>query len=665
MTSRWVRFLALAVIVAAGAALRLTGLNWDEDEHYHPDERYISWVASTIEWPTEWNGALHPQDTSFNPYWWPPDARSAGILVPQGEPRDFAYGHLPLYLGVAATRLVEFLAPRLLLHLPPDAFLATHLLNGRGAIEFNHLTLVGRALTALFDLGTVVGVYILGRQLFRPAVGLLAAAFLALNGMHIQLAHFFTSDPYQTFFIVVTLAALVSAVGGRTWALGVAAISLGLAVGSKFGAIFLMLPLTLAVYWWGAARGVSGRRRLAALAGCGALALATFAVTNPFALLDFTCEVISPAVSFGPLQLPAINWKSCYLMNIAKQSGMASGELDLAFTRQYLGTLPFLYHIDMQLRWGMGVPLGVLAWGGFVWAGVRAGRGWRWQRPTLNVWVRPALRPEWVVLAWTLPFFLFTGGLLVKFMRYMQPLTPFLMIYAAAWVLNWRWRPARWAAVALTLAATALYALAFVQLYRQPHPWLAASAWLYQNAPPGSTVLSEQWDHRLPSDLTVEGQAFSGGIYHQDVLTWLTGPDEQDTPAKLQTNLARLAEADYVIVASNRVYGVTPLLPERYPLSSRVYPLLFNGELGYELAYVNSRGPNLGGYWLKPDTFGRPGLTPPAGVADYLAGRPGLTWGFADESFTVYDQPLVMIFRNEERLPAGVMFDLITADIDG
>lgn len=666
---RWWMPVMLAVIVAAGAALRLTGLNWDEDEHYHPDERYISWVATTLSWPTTWRDAFHPQRSTFNPYWWPPEAHSAGIVVPQGEPRDFAYGHLPLYLGVAATRLMTLLAPSLLPHLPPDAFLATHLLNGRAAIEFDHLTLVGRALTALFDVGSIILVYIVGRQLFRPAVGLLAAAFLALNGMHIQLAHFFASDPYQTFFVVATVAALLHALSGRTWALGVAAVCLGLAVGSKFGAIFLLLPLALTVYWWGAARGASGRRRVVALAACGALALGTFAVTNPFALLDFTCEALTPAVSLGPLHLPAINWKSCYLMNIAKQSGMASGQLDLAFTRQYLGTWPFLYHVDMQLRWGMGLPLGILAWGGFAWAAGRAGqlrhrlsRRSSFQPFTSGAyWVRPGLRPEWVVLAWTLPFFLSTGGLLVKFMRYMQPLTPFLMVYAAAWVLSWRWRPARWAAVTLTLTATALYALAFVQLYQQLHPWLAASAWLYQNAPPGSSLVTEQWDHQLPSGITLDGQRFSAGIYHQADLTWLTGADEQDTPAKLQANLVRLAQADYLIVASNRVYGVTPTLPERYPLSSRVYPLLFDGTLGYELAYVNSRGPQLGGYWLKPDTFGRPGLTPPAGVAAYLDGRPGLTLGFADESFTVYDQPLVMIFRNVERLPAETLFNLITA----
>ena len=58
----------LLLILAAGLGLRLTGLDWDAYEHYHPDERYISWVATTIEWPTDWSTALDPTRSTFNPY---------------------------------------------------------------------------------------------------------------------------------------------------------------------------------------------------------------------------------------------------------------------------------------------------------------------------------------------------------------------------------------------------------------------------------------------------------------------------------------------------------------------------------------------------------------------------------------------------------------------
>jgi hypothetical protein len=39
-------------------------------------------------------------------------------------------------------------------------------------------------------------------------------------------------------------------------------------------------------------------------------------------------------------------------------------------------------------------------------------------------------------------------------------------------------------------------------------------------------------------------------------------------------------------------------------------------------------------------------LQPPEAVEAYLESVPGINGGRTDESFTVYDQPLVIIFRN-------------------
>ena len=49
---------------------------------------------------------------------------------------------------------------------------------------------------------------------------------------------------------------------------------------------------------------------------------------------------------------------------------------------------------------------------------------------------------------------------------------------------------------------------------------------------------------------------------------------------------------------------------------------------------------------LRPDSFAWPGLVPPAPVESYLNQFTGISGGRFDESFTVYDQPLVMIFEN-------------------
>jgi hypothetical protein len=210
--NKWLERGLLLFVLLIAAVLRLTGLDWDDYHHYHPDERYITWVATTIERPSSLVTALDPTQSSLNPFYWSPDAESSGIVVLQDEARKFAYGHVPLYLGVMATRLAEWLGPRLTPVLPADWLFVRDVLNGSNSIEFRHLTAVSRALTALTDVATVFVIFLLARRLYSTAVGLLAAAFLAINVMHIQLAHFFTSDPFLTFFVVTAVYFMVVAV---------------------------------------------------------------------------------------------------------------------------------------------------------------------------------------------------------------------------------------------------------------------------------------------------------------------------------------------------------------------------------------------------------------------------------------------------------------------
>src|SRR5690606_9000728 len=165
--------------------------------------------------------------------------------------------------------------------------------------------------------------------------------------------------------------------------------------------------------------------------------------------------------------------------------------------------------------------------------------------------------------------------------------------------------------------------------------------WIYETIPPGTLILSEQYDDYLPVSMMLDGRRRLRTEYPNAELTWLGEPDAADDEAKLMANLELLAQADYVTILSNRNYGVVPRLPERYPLSSQYHQLLFNGALGYELVWVGDRYPSLLGISARPDTFGWPRLRPPKGVTDFWSGQPGLTLGRADESF--------MVYRSEER----------------
>jgi hypothetical protein len=355
-------------------------------------------------------------------------------------------------------------------------------------------------------------------------------------------------------------------------------------------------------------------------------------------------------------------------MNLGQQGSMVRGSRDVPFVRQYLGTVPYLYFIEMQLKWGMGVLLGIVAFTGFAWGAWRVitavRKWWPESRESKTVNLDPvdfgSIAPkvtsaEFLLLTWTLPYFIVTGALAVKFMRYLQPLTPFLMIYSAALLLSIPKKAFRRAIIAVVLVGTGLYALSFANTYKQSHPWIEASRWIYQNYEAGTAIVSEGWDDPLPDDLTVDERSLRRSQYSNSEANWLSGTGSSDDKAKLQSNLSKLAASDLLVIATNRNYGVIPRLPERYPISSQYYQLLFDGNLGYELMYTAMRSPNLLGNYVKPDSFRYPELEPPTEVSDYLNGLKGFSLGRFDESFTVYDQPLVMIFENRGNMSAEKM----------
>jgi hypothetical protein len=161
----------LAALLAVAAVLRLHGIDWDAGHHLHPDERFLTMVAA----------ALHPPEdlrlffaTGSSPL----DPRAAGFDF-------FVYGTLPLFLVRAVAGLL-------------------------GSADYAHLNEVGRALAALFDVGTVFFTWLLGRTLLGPRAGLAAAALVACCVVSIQQAHFFTVDAFGACFAAAAFCAAVA-----------------------------------------------------------------------------------------------------------------------------------------------------------------------------------------------------------------------------------------------------------------------------------------------------------------------------------------------------------------------------------------------------------------------------------------------------------------------
>ena len=346
MPQSWQRVLIALLLIgllAVAAALRLTNINWDQFQHVHPDERFIVWVADSMTRPADLASALDPVRSTINPFRWPP-----GHGDEAGKPRSYAYGHVPLYLLVVVAHAAQAVGQWLgetTLALP--AILQPLHTVGRHLAEYNYLALVGRAISTLCDLGTLLLIYGLGRRAYGRIAGLLAAGAYAFAVLPIQLSHFYAVDVVLTFCVVATVALAARRAEGGGWLAWIGAgIFAGLAVGSKFSAILIAAPLVAAT-WYRAADGSTRRRIVSAtgqLAVAGAVAALTFVVTNPFAVIELRA----------------------YASNVLAQNAMVSGLMDAPYTRQYIGTLPYWYFVQQLSQWGLGWPLGLVAWGGFV-----------------------------------------------------------------------------------------------------------------------------------------------------------------------------------------------------------------------------------------------------------------------------------------------------------
>lgn len=561
----------LGFILLVGGALRFTGLNWDQGQHLHPDERFLTMVETALRWPSSLGEYLDEARSPLNP-------RNVGYTF-------FVYGTLP-------TTIVRGVAEAL------------------DRTGYDQVHLVGRAVSATFDLASVFVLFLLGRTLYRDTrVALVAAFLLATTVLAIQHAHFFVVDTFANFFIVTALYWLARAQrSGRAWDFAMTGLFFGLAMASKISVFTFALVVTLvgAYRIWQEWETHRSAERLLLVGE------QTFVRLVLAALVAFLAFRLAQPDAFQGLVEPSQRW----LQNISAARDLVSGNVDYPPGHQWTARTPLWFPWQNMVLWGMGLPLGLTAWAGWAVA------AWRLRR-----------QREWahlIPVSWVAILFLHQGTQWVKSLRYFLPIYPTLALLAA-WLLVWlwdrarrqphssplgllAWTPAKAGALAgAVLAGTTLWALAFTSIYTRPHSRVQASRWIYENVPPGSTIANEHWDDPLP--LRIDGKDPFGGLYRGIEMQWYS----EDTPEKLQQALDWLDQADYIILSSNRLYDSIPRLPMRYPMTVKYYEALFSGELGFEKVAEFTSYPQLFGIEI-PDQS-------------------------AEEAFSVYDHPRVQIFK--------------------
>lgn len=587
-TKNW---LALIVLLALG--LRLYGINWDAGQHLHPDERYMTMVTTAIKWPESLGEYLDPQCSPLSPY--------------NTDYKAYIYGTFPLFWVKATAGLI-------------------------GADSYGQLHLVGRFWSAIFDVGTLLLVFWIGKKIFDERTGLIASALYAVTVLAIQQSHFFTVDNFATFWLMVSFAVLLRTVlSFRLLQSGILGIAFGLAVASKISSLLFggVIGMGFLLGWVGEIRGIREIRGALRITGAylalglvfAVASYATFRLAQPYAFASASWFDLTPQPDF---------WQA-----LSFQRKAMTGEVMFPPQYQWVGTAPFWFPLKNLLLWGLGPVLGVASLAGIallLYKLLKFLKNLKGQETQTTVVLQT------LPLAWVLGLFLYQGGSFVKSMRYLLPLVPFLSLAAAyalshghtsSWLQEGQSKPVGFIFARLSLigalAGSLLWALAYVNIYSTDTTRVAASRWLYENVPAGSVLANEHWDDPLPLILSAEEaqnskfeirnyETFPMEVYDPDL-----DPKGLVREQKLRDLYADLTHTDHVILSSPRASDSIGQLPERFPLMARYYAALDAGTLGFQQVAKITSYPNLLGVTINDES--------------------------AEEAFRIYDHPTVRIYQ--------------------
>src|SRR3989344_1127415 len=557
----------LILIFILAATLRLYNINWDQGFHLHPDERAIVIFTLPIALPSNLAEFFHTT-SPLNPHF-------------------FAYGNFPLYFlkiaGSAAGTLNPYFS------------------------GYNGINILGRFLSVIFELLTIFLLYKLAKKLFTENVALLSSFFYAVSVLAVQSAHFYIVDIPLTFFIIALLYVLIAFYEKPDFKKGVLiGIIFGLSLATKTSASVLLLSIGASLtidfiliflksphrpHVWLPHLPRTVKNLILYTLAIIPSTIITFIIFEPYALID----------------------KQNFIRQTFEQYQMTHNAFVFPYTLQYVGKTPFIYEVKNIFFWGQGPILSILSLAGafyFTYIALKKEKKQKWAQEAIIA-----------IFFWV--YFFVVGKFAIGFMRYLLPVYPLLCLFAGLLsykIINALIKFKLNRNIIFYLLFTILFLiwpLSFLKIYSLPNTRVLASNWINNNIPYGANIAIEHWDDSLP--------LFGQEKYH--ILTLeLYNPD---TPVKWQRINQQLSQADYIIIASNRLYVPLQKLTDCqklphfycYKQTANYYKKLFSGELGFQKVAEFSVYPTI------------PILNIP--INDQSA----------DESFTVYDHPKIMIFK--------------------
>ena len=512
----------LLSILLLGVFLRFFNLTWGGQYHFHPDENNIAHSIVNI---------------SHSRYL---------------DPRFYAYGQFSSYLAYFSAFTYNSIW-----HLRPFR-----------TISFSQAIFFLRFWSALSSSIVVYLIYLIGKNFlsFSYPFSLAPPLMVAVTPGLIQAAHFGTTESLLTFFFTaITYYSLKYLKGGQKKNLILTGILGGLSIGTKIsGTIFMIIPLTV-----GAIQpivSVNNRRNL-------------FSKVKSMGMQIFIATVT--AIVFAVLSSPYLILNHRESFRILKyETDIAQGRIPIFYTRQFEHTTPYFFQIKKIFPYALGWPLFILGAFGFLLITASLVKNFLKKGRVKN----KLDMGYWVLEIGFLVYFLYNGQLFAKWTRFMTPTLPFFALFAAYGLKKINHRLSQraippsilYTLYSILLLLSILPGIAFfASVYARPDIRLAASNWMYRNIPQNANILSEGGNIiNLPIRTENEGKRFNVvnfNFYNLDA-----------KPKLLRQLVTNLAQADYILIPSRRIFADQARLRSQFPITNRYYQLLFSNQLGFK-----------------------------------------------------------------------------------
>jgi hypothetical protein len=457
--------------------------------------------------------------------------------------------------------------------------------------------LIGRFYSAFFSTLTIYLIYFISTKLFKERLPALIAALLAaITPGLIQQAHFATPESTLTFWLFFTIYLWVWYLSSkRLIFLFGSSVTLGFAMGTKIAGLTFLPILTIFPFMsiklrkkdWKINVGKFLRASLTSLS----LLITTFIsffLVFPYSILD---------------------WKSFRGTTIYETS-LGRGKRIAFYTRQFIDTIPFVFQATRVLPYALGIVLfivGTLGFGLAVWEVAKSVK---------------SKKPNLILLMMVFSFILFfvsNAILFTKWTRFIAPSFPFWSIFASYFIYKISLKTKKkfvrnriaCALIVLTVFPTFIWTLMFFSIYIRHDVRVTATNWVNKNLSTNSFILTEA-GNMMEVPLSGKPKKMAFDFYHLD------------KNRKLQLQLPKLlADADYFIIQSRRMYKNHQRLPKMFPVTSNFYDQLFSGNLGFAKIREFDSYPQLViGHWslVIPDEIG-------------------------EETWSVFDHPVIRIYK--------------------